>query len=119
MFWGSIFGMAIGIFFGAENGRCCGIMGVMEGIMAGFMGGLMGAMTAVMMFNDHLKAAGVIVFIISGVMMFGFNFMIYKETKGVDRRNEGSDFSTGMWSVLLTVLTIFMMVFGPRSVLLQ
>ena len=119
MFYGSLFGIIIGIFFGAWNGRCCGIMGVMEGIMAGFMGGLMGGMTAIMMFNDNLKAAGIIVFIVSAVIMMGLNFMIYKETKNTERKHKDNEFFIIFWSLILTIITIFLMVSGPRSVLFQ
>ncbi|MEM3091106.1 MAG: hypothetical protein QXX55_01395 [Candidatus Pacearchaeota archaeon] len=119
IFIGSVFGMAIGIFFGVWNGKYCGIMGVMEGIMAGFMGGIMGAMTAIMMINDNLKAAGVLVFLVSGVIVLGLNYMIYKETKTaeMERKHEEDEFFTIFWSLLLTVLTIWFMVFGPKSVL--
>src|SRR3989344_5547426 len=37
----------------------------MSGMMAGLMGGLMGAMTAIMMFNDNLKAAAIVLYIVS------------------------------------------------------
>ena len=119
MFFGSIFGMGIGMSFGVWNGKCCGIMGVMEGIMAGFMGGVMGAMTAIMMFNDNLKLAGIIIFLISAVIMTGFNFMIYTETREIERKHKDDNFFTIFWSILLTVITIWIMVFGPRSVLFQ
>ncbi len=119
MFWGSMFGMSIGIFFGAWNGKCCGIMGVMEGIMAGFMGGLMGAMTAVMMLNDNLKAAAVVVFIVSAVIMLGLNFMIYKESRELERKHKDDAFFTIFWSTVLTSLTIWLIIFGPRGLLLQ
>lgn len=119
MFWGSVFGIIIGIFFGIENGKCCGIMGIMEGIMAGFMGGLMGAMTAIMMFNDNLLSFGVIAFIISAVILVGLNFMIYKETKEREREKESDPFFVVFWSILLTTLTVWIMVFGPRSLLFQ
>jgi len=117
MFWGSVFGMTIGIFFGIWIGRCCGIMGIMEGIMAGFMGGLMGAMTAIMMFNDNLKAAGIIVFVISVSILFGLNYMIYGETREMQRQHNDDEFFIIFWSILLTTLTLIMIVFGPRSVL--
>src|SRR3990172_9168875 len=81
MFIGSVFGMSLGIFLGIWNGKCCGIMGTLEGIMAGFMGGLMGSMTALMMFNDNLKYMAVLVFLVSGITLFGLNYIIYKETK--------------------------------------
>jgi hypothetical protein len=115
MFWGSVSGMSIGILFGGYNGNCCGIMGIMEGIMAGFMGGLMGAMTAVMMINDNLKIAGVIIFIISAVIIFGLNYMIYGEMKTRDREiKEGQWFNVFITFLLIT-LTTWMIVFGPRS----
>ena len=118
MFWGSVVGMSLGILFGVWNGKCCGVMGAMEGMMAGFMGGLMGAMTAIMMFNDNLKAAGVIVFLVSWVILFGLNYMIYKETREMERKkSKDDDFFTIFWSILLTAITIWFMVFGPRSVL--
>ncbi|MEK6829982.1 MAG: hypothetical protein AABY15_07740 [Nanoarchaeota archaeon] len=119
MFWGSVFGMAIGILFGIWNGKCCGIMGVMEGIMAGFMGGLMGAMTAVMTLNDNIRYMAVIVFAISSIILFGLNYMIYNETREVQSKNKESDFFIIFWSLLLTVITIWIMVFGPRSALFQ
>ena len=119
MFLGSIVGMTMGIFFGAWNGKCCGIMGVMEGVMAGFMGGLMGAMTALMMFNDNLRATAVIVFLVSAIILFGLNYMIYKEAREMQRKNKDSDFFTIFWSLLLTAITIWVMVFGPRSILFQ
>lgn len=119
MFWGSVFGMAIGIGFGVWNGKCCGIMGVMEGMMAGFMGGLMGAMTALMMFNDNLMAAGAIIFAVSGIILFGLNYMIYKEAfeARMERKHKDDDFFTIFFSFVLTSITIWFMVFGPRSAL--
>ena len=81
MFIGSLAGMAAGILFGVWLGSCCGIMGFLEGIMAGFMGGLMGAMTSVMLFNDHLRAATVIIFLIRSVILIGLKYMIYLETR--------------------------------------
>ncbi len=119
MFWGSVFGMAIGIFFGTTNGKCCGIMGFMEGIMAGFMGGLMGAMTAIMMINDNLKAAAIVIFLISAVIILGLNYMIYIETRNSERLHKDSTLYTIVWSSILTVLTTLMIVIGPRSQLFQ
>lgn len=119
MFWGSAFGMAVGIFLGIWNGKCCGIMGIMEGMMAGFMGGLMGAMTAVMMINDNLKIAGVIMFVISSVIVFALNYMIYNEAKSSESERELKEdhLLTIILSLILTGLTIWFMVFGPRSIL--
>lgn len=119
MFWGGFYGVAVGMVFGAWSGKCCGVMGVMEGMMAGFMGGLMGAMTAVMMFNDNLRAAAVLVFLISAAILVGLNYMIFKETRGAERtRNEGQLFT--MWaSLILTAVTTWLMVWGPRSLLFK
>lgn len=117
MFWGSVFGMSVGIIFGIWNGKCCGVMGVMEGLMAGFMGGLMGAMTAVMMINDNLKAAGVILFLISSAIIFILSYMVYGEMKEFDREVK-EDYALILFiSLFLTAITIWFMVFGPRSVL--
>ncbi len=117
MFWGGVFGMFIGIGLGVWNGKCCGVMGVMEGLMSGFMGGLMGAMSAVMMINDNLKLAGVILFLISTAILVCLHYMIHQETKGAPKSRNNSDFLTVSLSFALTVLTIWIMVFGPRSVL--
>lgn len=115
MFIGSLFGMGIGIFLGIWNGKCCGIMGVMEGMMAGFMGGLMGAMTAFMLFNDHLISSMVIVFLISAVIMISLNYMIYKEMKLEERKIIEDNFSTFLITFILINLTIWIMMYGPRS----
>ena len=119
MFYGSIWGMIVGITLGVWSGKCCGIMGIMEGMMAGFMGGLMGAMTAIMMFNDNLKVAGIIVFVISSVILVGLNFMIYRETKSFDKQQNNSEMFNIVLSFILTTITIWLAVFGPRSVLFQ
>jgi len=119
MFWGSIFGMAIGISLGIISGRCCGIMGIMEGMMAGFMGGLMGAMTSLMMINDNLKATGIIIFLISSSILFGLNYMIYNETREIKRKHKDDEMFNIVISFILTAITTWVMVFGPRSVLLQ
>lgn len=119
MFYGSVFGMAVGIFLGVWNGKCCGIMGVMEGTMAGFMGGLMGAMTAFMLLNDHLKITSVIVFIISAFILVGLNYMIFKETRETERIHKDSHWFTIICTSVLTIITLWFMVFGPRSALFQ
>lgn len=119
MFYGGVFGMAVGIALGIWTGKCCGVMGFMEGIMAGFMGGLMGAMTAVMMLNDNLKAASVIVFAISAVILVALNYMIYFEMKESERQLREDHFITITLSFVLTAVTTWLMVFGPRSPLFQ
>ncbi len=115
MFIGGFFGAALGIIIGIYNGKCCGIMGIMEGIMAGFMGGLMGAMTAFMLFTDNLKIAAVIVFIIGAIIMTGLNYMVYKETREIERKLIESQFITIWVTFLLISITTWLVVFGPRS----
>ncbi|MCA9487498.1 MAG: hypothetical protein KC516_00895 [Nanoarchaeota archaeon] len=117
MFYGSIFGMAVGIFLGVWNGKCCGIMGLMEGLMAGFMGGLMGAMTSVMLINEPLRAATIIIFVICATILFALNYMIYKEMKETPREIIEDYGMVAITSFLLTIITIWLMVFGPRSIL--
>jgi len=119
MFYGGIFGMIIGIFFGVWNGKCCGIMGIMEGIMAGFMGGLMGAMTAFMLLNDNLKAAAIIIFIVCSFIIVGLNYLIYKETREMEKKHRDNRLFIVIWSLILTAITLWLMVFGPRSLLFQ
>ncbi len=117
MFVGSMFGMAIGVSFGVWNGKCCGIMGIMEGVMAGFMGGLMGAMTSVMVLNDHLKTTGFIIFLISAFILFGLNYMMYKETRESERKYKDDEFFVILLTLILTAITLWIMVMGPRSFL--
>jgi predicted nucleic acid-binding Zn ribbon protein len=119
MFFGGFFGVALGIGLGIWNGKCCGVMGILEGIMAGFMGGLMGAMTAFMLLNDHLKAAAVIIFAISAVIVVGLNYMIYKEVKERERERKEDNFLTFFITFILIAITTWMIVFGPRSGLFQ
>ncbi len=115
MFVGSVFGMFVGIIFGVWNGKCCGIMGFMEGIMAGFMGGLMGAMTAFMLLNDHLKATAIIVFVVSTVIIFSLNYLVYREMKETTKQIKEDHFLTVVLSFALTMITTWLMISGPRS----
>jgi len=117
MFYGSVFGMSIGIFMGVWNGKCCGTMGVMEGLMAGFMGGIMGAMTSIMMINDNVKIAGVVIFLISTIIIFSLNFMVYKDKKETEREINEDYTLIAFLSLILTGITIWLMVYGPRSAL--
>ena len=115
MFIGGFFGVFLGIIIGAWNGKCCGVMGIMEGVMAGFMGGLMGAMTAFMLFNDNLKIAAVLVFIIGAIIIVGLNYMLYKESHHLERKRKEDNFLTIALTFILTLITTWLIVFGPRS----
>jgi len=115
MFFGSMFGIIIGIMLGMWNGYCCGIMGIMEGIMAGFMGGLMGAMSSVMMINDHLIAASIIVTFVCSIILIGLSYMIHKETIERERQHKESHLFTIVSSTILTIITSLFIVLGPRG----
>lgn len=115
MFYGGFFGVVVGMILGIWNGKTCGIMGVMEGMMAAFMGGLMGAMTAFMLVNDHLIWAAYLVFIICAVIMLALNYMIYKETKTTEREIKEDYWTVALVMVILTALTTWFIVYGPRG----
>lgn len=115
MFTGSLWGMILGIGMGIYNGKCCGIMGMMEGTMAGLMGGLMGGMTAVMLLNDHLKAMSIIIYLIAGMIIFGLNYMIYKEMRELHREKNNDQFSTILITIILISITTWIIIYGPRS----
>ncbi|MEK6854714.1 MAG: hypothetical protein AABX73_00655 [Nanoarchaeota archaeon] len=117
MFVGGIFGMGAGILLGVWLGSCCGVMGFMEGMMAGFMGGLMGAMTSVMMLNDNVKIATVIMFIVTSIILISLNYMIYLETRENERQRKEEHLITLIITFILTLATTWLMVFGPRSAL--
>nr|MBA4404914.1 hypothetical protein [Nanoarchaeum sp.] len=119
MFVGSVFGMTIGIFVGIWMGLSCGVMGYLEGLMAGFMGGLMGAMTSVMMFNDNLNIMTMIVFVICAAILFGLNYMIYNETRLMEKKKHERQKIVILLSIVFTLLTVLIMVYGPRSFLFE
>ncbi len=119
MFIGGIFGVAIGGVIGIWMGSCCGVMGFMEGLMAGFMGGLMGAMTSVMLLNDYLKLATAIIATVAGVISLSLNYMIFLEMKENERQKEEDSFITIFITFLLILITMCLMVLGPRSAILS
>ncbi len=115
LFVGGAFGMLVGMILGIWMGSCCGVMGFMEGMMAGFMGGWMGAMTSVMLLNDHLKSASVIIFVACSAILVSLNYLIYLETKESEVQRKEDHFITGLISFILTTITAWLMVYGSRS----
>jgi hypothetical protein len=115
MFMGSMFGILLGSVLGIWLGSCCGIMGFMEGIMAGFMGGLMGAMTAVMMINDNLLLATILISLVSIVILISLNYMVYLEMKSNNLKVKIDQTSTVIITVIIMVLAVGVIAFGPRS----
>lgn len=77
----------------------------------------MGAMTSVMLLNDHLQAATVIVFLVGGVILVALNYLIYHEMKENERQKQEDHIMTMTLTSLLTLLTLWLMVWGPRSAL--
>ncbi len=118
MFVGAVYGMAVGIAAGAWCGKCCGVMGVMEGLMAGLMGGTMGPMLSVMMLNDNVRIflpilLGSVLFIVVGLM-----YMLYKESSGMAdsfKKLELLPFLAVCF--LVTVATMLLIVYGPKSLI--
>jgi len=117
MFIGGVFGMIVGTVLGVWTGSCCGVMGFMEGIMAGFMGGLMGAMTSVMLLNDNLKLATIIISIFTAIISISLNYMIFFEMKENERQKKEDHSMTIVITFVLIIVTTWLMVFGPRSTL--
>lgn len=119
MFIGTIAGIIVGMSVGTWTGKCCGVMGVMEGMMAGLMGGLMGAMTSLMMLNDHLKAIIPILVIASSVILIGLDYLVYKETTGIQIRkiNKQSMITFLTYCFVVTMALTWLMVYGPRAIL--
>jgi predicted membrane protein len=122
MFMGSVYGMVLGMFTGAWCARCCGIMSIMEGLMAGLMGGLMGAMTTVMMLNDNIVLFMPILVGSIVVIMTGMSVMIYKESSEyrneVKKKDKYEMLSYISLIFVLAMLTMFVMLYGPKSALL-
>ncbi|PIN91738.1 hypothetical protein COU61_01840 [Candidatus Pacearchaeota archaeon CG10_big_fil_rev_8_21_14_0_10_35_13] len=115
MFVGGVFGMFVGMVLGVWLGTCCGVMGFMEGMMAGLMGGWMGSMTAVMLLNDHLVAATIIIFLVSAVLLLALNYMVFLEAKESPRQLLEDHFITILVTLLLTSITIILMAYAPRG----
>lgn len=75
----------------------------------------MGAMTAFMLFNDNLRLATIIVSLISTVILFALNYMIYIEGKQLEGKDIDGMFFTIVFTFVATTLTTWIMIYGPRS----
>jgi len=121
-FMGSVYGMFLGMFTGAWCARNCGMMSIMEGLMAGLMGGIMGAMTTVMMLNDSIVLFMPILIGSIVVIMGGMSMMIYKESveyrDNISKKDKYEMFSYISLLFMLATLTVFIMVYGPKSAIL-
>lgn len=121
-FMGAVYGMFLGMFTGAWCTRTCGIMSIMEGLMAGLMGGIMGSMTTFMMLNDNLSIFMPLLVGSITLIMGGLSVMIYKESSEhhgtIQKRDKFEMFSYVSLLFVLSMLTTFLMVYGPKSALL-
>ena len=126
MFVGATYGMLVGMAFGAYSGKCCGIMGIMEGLMAGLMGGLMGAMTTFMLLNENVLLFFPLLFSSSAVILMGLSYMVYRDFNNTAPGEHGpaslKSYSFPLFitfAFILTMVSTWLIVYGPRSALLQ
>lgn len=117
LFVGGTVSMLIAVGVGYYNGKCCGIMGIMEGMTAGVMGGVMGSMIGTMFSVDHIFYFMPIFILVNILIMLGLSIMLYEEMvedKKVQKKQ--IDFITYMAYCLIatTILTLFI-IYGPKT----
>lgn len=125
MFTGCVFGVFVGCALGWYVGGaadCCGLMPRMEGIMAGLMAGLMGAMTSVMLINDHLLWFTPFFFAVCLFILFGMTYLVHREHRErqgitVVFNERASFFPFTIACIAVVVITIAVMIFGPRGII--
>ncbi|MBI4918376.1 hypothetical protein HY837_00470 [archaeon] len=119
MFTGTVYGMILGMIVGAWCGKCCGIMGLMEGMMAGLMGGTMGAMLSVMLINDKILIFTPIFILACIIILVGLGCMVYKE-HSLSEEKTIKPYSLSLFVLacfLIVLITILVMLYGPKSAL--
>src|SRR3989338_8718776 len=79
LFMGGLIGMLVGVAVGAYNGKCCGIMGILEGMAAGIMAGPMGAMIGTMFSVDHILWLMPFFMGLNLLVMWGLSYMLFEE----------------------------------------
>ncbi|HLG24291.1 MAG TPA: cation transporter [Candidatus Nanoarchaeia archaeon] len=118
IFIGGMAGMLSAVFVGGYNGKCCGIMGVLEGMMAGLMNGAMGSMIGVMFFADHILWFMPFFIAINLVIMWGLSYMLYEEfvENNPKTRKAPIKFITFLSYCFMSVLILtLIMVYAPKS----
>src|SRR3989344_5890465 len=83
------------------------------------MSGMMIGMTSVMLLNDHLKTAGILIFIISSIIMIKLNYMVYNETKETEREKKDDHLFTIIFTIVLISITTWIIIYGPRGGIFQ
>jgi hypothetical protein len=131
MMLGSVFGAVNGYFIGAMIGMMLGtviglitgkasIMGMLQGMMSGLMGGTMGAMITVMMYTDHVLYFMPFYMTINVAILAGFVYMyhdeVIKDNKEIVKKKIGL-FAFTLLSVVVSVLLLMVLVYGPKSIL--
>lgn len=123
MFVGAVTGSLTGILVGSWTGKCCGIMGVLEGQMAGFMAGPMGAMTSIMMISDNYISFIPIAIVFELIILGGIMFLVYQESGGMPqstKKTARGDFIVFLFANFLVFIALaWLMIFGPKSELIQ
>ncbi|MBI4440545.1 cation transporter [Candidatus Woesearchaeota archaeon] len=118
LFIGGTTAMLLAVGVGFYNGKCCGIMGVMEGMMAGVMGGIMGSMIGTMFRVDHILWFMPIFIAFNMLIMWGLSYMLFEEVIE-DNQNVAKkhiDFNTFFsYSVIATATLIVLMIYGPKT----
>jgi hypothetical protein len=118
-FVGAMIGMILGTFIGLITGKAS-IMGMVQGMMSGLMGGTMGAMITVMMYTDHVLYFMPFYMLINVVILAGFIYMyhdeVIKDNKDVVKNNIGIAAFT-LLSVIISVILLALLVYGPKSIL--
>ncbi|RJQ22259.1 cation transporter [Candidatus Woesearchaeota archaeon] len=118
LFVGGIAGMVLAVGVGFYNGRCCGIMGIMEGMMAGVMGGVMGSMIGAMFRVDNILWFMPAFTIINVFIMWGLSYMLFEEVveHNTTTRKHPVDFSTFFFACLLASIALnALIIYGPRT----
>ncbi len=116
MFVGSLTGMTVGMGASAYAVRKTGIMGILEGLMAGLMAGTMGAMLSVMMMTDNLILFLYILFVACTLILGGMSYFMLKEIGPIhDERKEIALFPLALISVLVLMVVVTLVFFGPKS----
>lgn len=118
LFPGGMIGMLAAVGIGFYNGKCCGVMGVMEGMMAGVMGGVMGAMIGTMFAVDHILWFMPVFMLINLFIMWGLSYMLFEEM--VEGKPDITRTPAPFWTffsycfVAIAILTI-LMIYGPKT----
>ena len=108
----------IGIIAGVYNGKCCGIMGIMEGMMAGIMGGVMGSMIGVMFRVDYINIFMPFFMLANIMVMFGLSYMLFEEIveDNINVRKKSLNFSKFFsYFLIINLILILIMVYGPKT----